>query len=138
MALCGEVSLFSFPFPIKSKSPLKSSLLLICGGEGPQPGWPRSALPTRSLAAVPCHPGCRSQEMLQQGRGYHSWSRAAQEALADPTSSQPSAPRPAGSSLGSPLTLWFPQVLWTLLCSPRMLAQRGLPSRRHPALCTPL
>lgn len=46
MALCIEGSLFSFCFPIKNKSVLKSCWLLIPGAEGPELGgpnlrWPR-------------------------------------------------------------------------------------------------
>lgn len=48
MALCIEGSLFSFCFPIKNKSVLKSCWLLIPGVEGPQLGWQKSVLPTHS------------------------------------------------------------------------------------------
>lgn len=48
MALCIEGSLFSFCFPIKKKSVLKSCWLLIRGDEGPRLGGPKSVLPTQS------------------------------------------------------------------------------------------
>lgn len=104
MALCIEGSLFSFCFPIKKKSVLKSCWLLIRGDEGPRLGGPKSVLPTQS------------------------WPGDVQRAEADP----PKLSALRICSLGfPPHVLVSPDPLGFVVL-PQPLAQSGLLSPRHP------